>query len=1426
MPEKLYQKMHEFVSERFDITRVLDLLKDKKRSHLVEITGKSGSGKSYLIAPIIEALRSSYSSIHYFSPHPLYYNHFTELLQILSGLDEKQQDAFFEEHYGKYHTGRKYDFFYFLTEQLLQKDLLHSLVLVIDDCDVLDQYSRDFLQYLVQYASDCGLQVLAFSQQHLFPFSIVEKLPSLGVEDMQKLLGQVFPSARLSYISEGEILHNISGGNLMILEKIFSGMRESLPKGEFDLSPYLEKTYDPHDIYIQTLEELSKKQIELLIAMYVLDGLDCDSICSALGKKSCKADLQELQEKGLLAVVEDRCVIQKKLAFQTWLHHNEEDDVQALMAKLLAYLKKQKLLTQVQLQLHILGKSYQKDIFDAMLNLFKSISDASSRLKIYEYLLSISNNPPEQLQYTAQIASCNSDLSQKDKAVDFYRQCLHICTENNLPAEEIVYHLSNNLFAVNSSSFALEIIKKYSPATIDAYWKARILLLKSDIQAESEDFNAAFETLDTTLHAMSAVEDQQKRYLVQAEAKKIRGKIHYYINEWDQSEEAFKESETMYGLANDHSGLAAIYNNLGVLYMFQGDWERSESYFLKSLALEKEYFNLNGISVCFNNLGGLMDDKGDPSRSLYYLEEALKIQKLLSEPYNITNIYNNIGVTMMDHGEYARAEDALQKSLETAIEFGFFRNTIASLNNLGALAFKKGDWKGSIQYYEKAIKRSEENAFSEGLLRSYNNLGEVYEKSGELNLAYDLYFKGLELLPTVSDEYIKAELHGNLGSVLTKLHKFKEAYRYLMESFDFFKALGARDKIIEGCQNQAYYFILTRNAESADYYINEALKLATEQQNDFGIGWAHYLRALLERKNTENAKSHLDEAIKLFVASGNHYELSLANYELAGVLLDMKEWEQALQILKNNKKIIQQYGSIKLLEQNDILMQRISREFSSQLQEVKFEENLLNQFYEITQKLNTITDLDLIIEQSLSSLIEISEADGGILCLHNNGPLPDAWEYKLFKNFSVEDNDYDAIMNLCVKVLASNQLENFKQPHFAPLFNNILLMPLSIRKNTLGVVVLFCKSGSHYFSERIINLLNALSNQIIVIIENIRSANLEKTHATIREQLHEGNLYANIIGKSPEMVKIFEIIEKVKDTPTTVLLEGGSGTGKELIARALHYSSNRSNKAFVAQYCGALPETLLESELFGHVKGSFTGAAYDKKGLFEIADGGTFFLDEISDISQSTQAKLLRFLQEGEVKRVGATKTEKVNVRVVCATNVPLLEKVNKGDFRLDLYYRLNVIRIQVPPLRNRPGDVPLLAIHFLDKYNKRMGKNVLGFSADAMKTLENYEFPGNVRQLENEIERAVTLVEDSTFITPADFSEEVHRHMEHSRTIDLLSSKKNLKEAVEELERKMITSCMERYAWNQTQAARELGLSRQGLIKKLQRYNLYREEE
>lgn len=1417
--------MHLFISERFDLNRVLKLVQDQKSSHLLEVVGRSGSGKSHLVAPIMRSLGKIFPECVYFSPHPLSYNHLHELVQILTGLDFEAQNKIYAEYKEKYHSGRKYDFFFYITEQFTEKNLLKPLALLIDDCDVLDAYSNKFLQYVVQYAPEIGIQIIALSQKRQFPFSTVVAMPDFVAEDMQKLLAMVFPETGLSYISEGEILHSISGGNLMILEKILNELSRNITDGKLDLSPYLEKTYDALEVYEQNLESLNESQQELMLAMYVLDGMPLSEAAKALGRKSYKADANILIELGLLAAIDDKLIVQKKRNFRTWISSKNESYNQQLVKKLLEHLLSTNDKPQAIARLAQRTGLRRKQIFTDVLHLFDLISDSESSIAICEYLFSISKTPEDKITWLQCIAQHYSFLNQKDKAAEYYRQSLHICAENDLPAAEIVYHLSNNLFAINSNNFALEIIKKYSPTTIDDSWRARILLLKADILGENEEFVEAFANLEVVLGDLSVIEDQLIRYKLQAEAKKIRGKIHYYTNEWDNAQEAFKEAETLYLLAKDNVGLAAIYNNMGVLFMFQGDWNSSESYFLKSLDLEKKNYSLNGISVCYNNLGGLMDDKGDAHRSLYYLEEALKIQRLLAEPYNITNIYNNIGVTMMDHGDFERAEEALKKSMEIAIEFNFFRNTVASHNNLGALRFKQGDWEGSIEYYEKAIKLSEENSFGEGLLRSFNNLGEIYEKSGELNLAYDLYFKGLELLPEVSDDFIKAELYGNLGSVLTRLHKFKDAYRYLVESLDFFKNLGARDKIIEGYQHQAYYFIMTHNQESADYYANEALNLARELRNDLEIGKSYFYLGLLERKNLELAKQHFNDAIKYFLSSKNQYELSLANYELAGVLLDLQEWEKALQILKNNKKIIQRFGSIKILEQNDILLQKVMREYSEELKEVEFEENLLNQFYEITQKLNEITDLDIIIEQALSSLIEISEADGGMLCLGGSPGNPEAWEYKFYDNFSPEDEAFETIIKLCSETCQENELKNLKQPQMSVKYNNILFLPLSIRQNCLGVVMLYCSRGSNYFSERIINLLNALANQVIVIIENIRSANLEKTHATIREQLLEDNIYANIIGKSQEMMKIFEIVEKVKDTPTTVLLEGESGTGKELIARALHYSSNRANKAYIAQYCGALPESLLESELFGHVKGSFTGAAYDKKGLFEVADGGTFFLDEIADISQSTQAKLLRVLQEGEIKRVGATKTEKVNVRVVCATNISLLDKVQSGEFRLDLYYRLNVIRIHVPPLRNRPGDVPLLAIHFLDKYNKRMEKNVLGFTSEAMKMLENYEFPGNVRQLENEVERAVTLVEDNTFIAPADFSEEVYKHMDQSRTIDLLSSKKNLKEAVEELERKMIAASLEKNDWNQTQAAKDLGLSRQGLIKKLQRYNLNRDE-
>jgi two-component system, NtrC family, response regulator HupR/HoxA len=293
-----------------------------------------------------------------------------------------------------------------------------------------------------------------------------------------------------------------------------------------------------------------------------------------------------------------------------------------------------------------------------------------------------------------------------------------------------------------------------------------------------------------------------------------------------------------------------------------------------------------------------------------------------------------------------------------------------------------------------------------------------------------------------------------------------------------------------------------------------------------------------------------------------------------------------------------------------------------------------------------------------------------------------------------------------------------------------------------------------------------------------------------------------MIGKSKPMQSLYALLDKIKGADSTVMVQGENGTGKELIAKSIHYNSHRHDKPFVLQNCSAFNDNLLESELFGHTKGSFTGALKDKKGLFEIADKGTFFLDEIGDTSPQMQVKLLRVLQEGTFTPVGATETKKVDVRIVAATNRNLKEMVELGTFREDLYYRLNVINIRVPPLRERKEDIPYLVDFFLAKLHEvhpAAQKKVL--TKRALEKLYDYSWPGNVRELQNEIERFLESAEKTK--------------VQGAR----LQGK--LKDALEDLEREMIREGLRRTGWNKSKLAKELGISRAGLIMKVEKYGL-----
>jgi len=391
---------------------------------------------------------------------------------------------------------------------------------------------------------------------------------------------------------------------------------------------------------------------------------------------------------------------------------------------------------------------------------------------------------------------------------------------------------------------------------------------------------------------------------------------------------------------------------------------------------------------------------------------------------------------------------------------------------------------------------------------------------------------------------------------------------------------------------------------------------------------------------------------------------------------------------------------------------------------------------------------------------------------------------------------------------------------------SIIGVPLWEGEEIRGVIQCDNRSSAAMFRERDLEVLLVLAGQATLAIENAR---LHQRLRLAEEQLRAENRYLKSrdekrrtvepIGHSPAFRDVLKQVQKVTDTRATVCIEGETGTGKELIASLIHSQSSRRDKLFVAQNCAAVPDTLLESELFGHKKGSFTGADSDKKGLFEVADGGTLFLDEIGEMSLGLQAKLLRVLQEGEVRAVGATTPRKVDVRILCATNRSLEKEVAEGRFRQDLYYRLKVYPIRLPALRERREDIGLLAEHFLHKYSSEMKKAVPGFTSEAMAQLVAYNWPGNVRELENEVHRLVIQVEPEQFLTPDLLAP---RMRQAEGLMDRIAPQKGqLKDMMEEVERFLLIAALKDHGGNKTRTAETLGITREGLHKKLAKFGL-----
>ncbi len=483
----------------------------------------------------------------------------------------------------------------------------------------------------------------------------------------------------------------------------------------------------------------------------------------------------------------------------------------------------------------------------------------------------------------------------------------------------------------------------------------------------------------------------------------------------------------------------------------------------------------------------------------------------------------------------------------------------------------------------------------------------------------------------------------------------------------------------------------------------------------------------------------------------------------------------------------------------------------------------LNVLLNFSKSLNSVHGLAALQQKALEAILEISPADRAAILLREEGAegftSVIGWDRRLGPNqpIQVSQTILNQVMEENLAVLCNDVPgdETFREAEslLAPRVRAVLAVPLEVQDKILGALYLDTSSKGAAFDTALLQLVTALGNVAALAIEN--ASHLERLGDENRRLHQELNIQHSMVGESPPMREVYQFVSRVAARESTVLIQGESGTGKELVARAIHSNSARADRPFVAINCAAIVDTLLESELFGHEKGAFTGAVGQKKGKLEMAEGGTVFLDEIGELAAPLQAKLLRVLQEREFERVGGQRPIKLDIRLITATNVDLNEASRNGKFRQDLFYRLNVVAIEIPPLRKRAEDIPLLAAYFAARYSEKVKRRVAGISPKARACLLRYSWPGNVRELENAIERAVVLG-STELLLPEDLPDSI---LEETASSGEPGSA--LHDGIREAKKKLIEQAIEQANGNYTEAAGILGVHPNHLFRLIRTLNL-----
>ncbi len=878
--------------------------------------------------------------------------------------------------------------------------------------------------------------------------------------------------------------------------------------------------------------------------------------------------------------------------------------------------------------------------------------------------------------------------------------------------------------------------------------------------------------------------------------------------------------------------LARAQKTFGILAMRRGDWDAATRSFEAALAGFRLIEDQAGTAQCLNNLGLMAKNRGQFDRAAEYLRAAVGHHEALGDTLRVGQSLDNLGIVEFKSGRWEAAREHIERAMRLLEGIGSQWNVGMVCLNLGNYHRYKRDWAEAQALYDRAA----------GIIEELGEARErvlVKEFRGDLAFASESYEEARRLYTQALHEGEAMAPRGDLVlEALRRLADLESRLGHLAEAREWLdRALAlsaALDEAYErGVLLRVAARILARDGDivgaSKGYLEALALQQARGVPFEAAVTQLEYAEFCIENiVDLDGAARHVEESRRTFERIGADYEAGHAYLLLAKLeMVCDHPTGEARHHLQAAMELLERVGSDEDQEQ----LLAVHRDIDRLLEETALSErNDLAALNEAAARVHAAKDRAARVRAIEQAIEERMNADRVVLLLGDpgTGRLAPAAESLLAAGDRAEVLSIVGALRgdggFTPKPIVSTRPA--RDPRFRgsdldrlERLGSIVFMPLFSEHELLGGLYVDLRADAGYFRQPALDFLVAFAATATTAVQRMRLEAVRHENRELRRRLDNRSGFDGIVTQSRRMLEILDLVDRVSESRATVLLEGETGTGKELFARALHDGSSRRERPFVAVNCAALSRDVLESELFGHLKGSFTDASRDKIGLFERANGGTILLDEIDKTSRDFQERLLRVVDLGEIKPVGSTQVRRIDVRIVCATNQPLKTLVDAGRFLPDLYYRLRVIRIELPPLRERPEDIPLLVEHFLTEFRASAGKAVEGFTPEAMARLVAYPWPGNVRDLRHEVERAVAMAAESGEMGPDSLSPELQGAA--PRAVAALSGNESLQDRVEGIEKELVVQALRKTAGNRSHAAKLLGLSRRGLLNKIARYSI-----